>query len=223
MTGGSTLGVPVGLLAAIALSVAAYQAEVVFAPLTLGLFIIALVWPLQDRLQKLDPRSRRARDHDHSDDRRNSCVRVARRLGFHASWTFGGRRLCALPGDLRRRGRLCGSQNFSAGGCRKRRSRLAGDELAIDSLRREQANRSVPGRGQRVDMEMGRLVRAGHHRRGRREQPELAAPADPVDMAVAAHDHDARCAGLQEAQEPGAVDERDSDPLGERPRARDTR
>jgi len=31
---------------------AAYQANVVFAPLTLGLFVIALVWPPQDCLQQ---------------------------------------------------------------------------------------------------------------------------------------------------------------------------
>jgi AI-2 transport protein TqsA len=47
--------VAVGLIAAVAVSVAAYQADVVFAPLTLGLFIIALVWPLQDALQRRMP------------------------------------------------------------------------------------------------------------------------------------------------------------------------
>ena len=48
----ATLRVSVALIAAVALSVAAYQADAVFAPLTLGLFIIALVWPLQDWLQR---------------------------------------------------------------------------------------------------------------------------------------------------------------------------
>lgn len=43
------------LIAAVAVSVAAYQADVVFAPLTLGLFVLALVWPLQDRLQQRMP------------------------------------------------------------------------------------------------------------------------------------------------------------------------
>jgi len=52
MTGASTLNVAIALIAAVAVSFAAYQADVVFAPLTLGLFIIALVWPLQDWLQK---------------------------------------------------------------------------------------------------------------------------------------------------------------------------
>jgi predicted PurR-regulated permease PerM len=55
MTGGSTLNVSVALIAAVALSVAAYQADGVLAPLTLGLFIIALVWPLQNWLQKRAP------------------------------------------------------------------------------------------------------------------------------------------------------------------------
>jgi AI-2 transport protein TqsA len=43
------------LVAAIAISVATYQAEVVLAPLTLGLFIIALVWPVQGWLQRWMP------------------------------------------------------------------------------------------------------------------------------------------------------------------------
>jgi AI-2 transport protein TqsA len=55
MTAGSTLNVGVALIAAVALSATAYQADVVFAPLTLGLFIIALVWPLQNWLQKRAP------------------------------------------------------------------------------------------------------------------------------------------------------------------------
>jgi AI-2 transport protein TqsA len=55
MTGGSTLSVTVALIAAVAVSFAAYQADGVLAPLTLGLFIIALVWPLQHRLQKRAP------------------------------------------------------------------------------------------------------------------------------------------------------------------------
>ncbi len=47
--------VSVTLIAAVALIVAAYQADIVFAPLTLALFIIALVWPLQDVLQRRMP------------------------------------------------------------------------------------------------------------------------------------------------------------------------
>jgi AI-2 transport protein TqsA len=51
----STLNLLVGLIAAIVVSLAAYQAAVVFAPLTLGLFVIALVWPMQDWLQRRTP------------------------------------------------------------------------------------------------------------------------------------------------------------------------
>jgi AI-2 transport protein TqsA len=49
------LNIAVGLIAAIAITVAAYQADVVFAPRTLCLFIIALIWPLQDWLQRRMP------------------------------------------------------------------------------------------------------------------------------------------------------------------------
>jgi len=51
----STLSIAAGLIAAVAVSVAVYQADVVFAPLTLGLFVIALVWPMQDWLQRRMP------------------------------------------------------------------------------------------------------------------------------------------------------------------------
>lgn len=55
MTRGSIHNVAVALIAAIAVAVAAYEAEVVFAPLTLGFFIIALVWPMQAALQRRIP------------------------------------------------------------------------------------------------------------------------------------------------------------------------
>jgi AI-2 transport protein TqsA len=55
MARNSTVNIAVSLIAAVAVSVAAYQADAVLAPLTLGLFIIALVWPLQHRLQKRAP------------------------------------------------------------------------------------------------------------------------------------------------------------------------
>ena len=44
------------IIAAIAVSVAVYQAPSVFAPLVLALFIIAIVWPVQQRLQSLAPK-----------------------------------------------------------------------------------------------------------------------------------------------------------------------
>ena len=50
-----TLKVLVGILTAIAVTFAAYQASGVLAPLTLALFIIAIVWPLQAWLQSRIP------------------------------------------------------------------------------------------------------------------------------------------------------------------------
>ncbi len=43
------------VVAAVAIAAAAYLADTVFAPLTLALFIIALVWPMQRRLQARIP------------------------------------------------------------------------------------------------------------------------------------------------------------------------
>jgi AI-2 transport protein TqsA len=51
----SALNVSVGIIAAVMICVAAYQASEVFAPLALALFIIALVWPLQSWLQARMP------------------------------------------------------------------------------------------------------------------------------------------------------------------------
>ena len=51
----SALNVPVGIITAIMICVAASQASAVFAPLALALFIIALVWPLQSWLQARMP------------------------------------------------------------------------------------------------------------------------------------------------------------------------
>jgi AI-2 transport protein TqsA len=51
----SALNVSVGIIAAVMVCVAAYQASEVFAPLALALFIIALVWPLQSWLQARMP------------------------------------------------------------------------------------------------------------------------------------------------------------------------
>ena len=55
MAPNSALNVSVGVIAAILISAAAYQASEVFAPLALALFIIALVWPLQSWLQARMP------------------------------------------------------------------------------------------------------------------------------------------------------------------------
>ncbi|HEY2529377.1 MAG TPA: AI-2E family transporter [Xanthobacteraceae bacterium] len=48
--------IAIAILAALAISVAAYQAASVFAPLVLALFVIAIVWPLQRRLQSRLPK-----------------------------------------------------------------------------------------------------------------------------------------------------------------------
>jgi AI-2 transport protein TqsA len=49
------MNIAVGIIAAILLAAAAGQASAVFAPLALALFIIAIVWPLQNRLQTKMP------------------------------------------------------------------------------------------------------------------------------------------------------------------------
>jgi predicted PurR-regulated permease PerM len=48
--------IAVGIIAAVLLATAARQASAVFAPLALALFIIAIVWPLQSRLQVKMPK-----------------------------------------------------------------------------------------------------------------------------------------------------------------------
>jgi predicted PurR-regulated permease PerM len=50
------MNIAVGIIAAILLAAAAGQASAVFAPLALALFIIAIVWPLQNRLQTKMPK-----------------------------------------------------------------------------------------------------------------------------------------------------------------------
>ena len=46
-----SLQVSVGIIASVAIAIAAYQAANVFAPLALAIFMIPIVWPLQSRLQ----------------------------------------------------------------------------------------------------------------------------------------------------------------------------
>ncbi|HZC98443.1 MAG TPA: AI-2E family transporter, partial [Bradyrhizobium sp.] len=48
--------IAVGIIAAVLLASAAQQASAVFAPLAVALFIIAIVWPLQSRLQARMPK-----------------------------------------------------------------------------------------------------------------------------------------------------------------------
>jgi AI-2 transport protein TqsA len=48
--------ITVGIIAAVLLAAAAAQASTVFAPLALAIFIVAIVWPLQHRLQARMPK-----------------------------------------------------------------------------------------------------------------------------------------------------------------------
>ena len=112
----STPSIAVGLIAAVAVSVAAYQADVVFAPLTLGLFIIALVWPLQGWLQRRMPALLALAV--------TMTVTVSVMLAFASLvvWGFGrvGRSVIAdfgpLSGDLRRAVAWLDSHDVSVAG-----------------------------------------------------------------------------------------------------------
>src|SRR5262249_61277020 len=48
--------VALAIVAAVAAGFAAYQAEIVFAPLVLAVFIIGITWPLQQALQSRMPK-----------------------------------------------------------------------------------------------------------------------------------------------------------------------
>src|SRR5258708_7251306 len=48
--------IAIGIIAALLVAAAAKQASAVLAPLALTFFIIAIVWPLQDRLQARMPK-----------------------------------------------------------------------------------------------------------------------------------------------------------------------
>lgn len=56
MAASSATKAALAIVATAVISVAAYQAASVFAPLVLALFIIAVVWPLQERLQSYMPK-----------------------------------------------------------------------------------------------------------------------------------------------------------------------
>ena len=53
---GLALKITVGIIAAVLIAAAAAQASTVFAPLALAMFIVAIVWPLQHRLQARMPK-----------------------------------------------------------------------------------------------------------------------------------------------------------------------
>jgi AI-2 transport protein TqsA len=56
MVAGLALKITVGIIAAVLAAAAFQQASTVFAPLALAIFIIAIVWPLQYRLQAQMPK-----------------------------------------------------------------------------------------------------------------------------------------------------------------------
>jgi predicted PurR-regulated permease PerM len=56
MGGSRDMNIAAGIIAVILLAAVARQASAVFAPLALALFIIAIVWPLQNRLQAKMPK-----------------------------------------------------------------------------------------------------------------------------------------------------------------------
>ena len=56
MTAGAELKISTAIVAAVAVSFAAYQAASVFAPLAIALFIIGIVWPLQNWLKTRMPK-----------------------------------------------------------------------------------------------------------------------------------------------------------------------
>src|ERR1700676_926569 len=56
MAVGLALKITTGIIAAVLVAAATSQASAVFAPLALALFIIAIVWPLQHRLQSRMPK-----------------------------------------------------------------------------------------------------------------------------------------------------------------------
>jgi predicted PurR-regulated permease PerM len=56
MAVGAVSNTAIGIIAAVLVGAAAQQASAVFAPLALALFIMAIVWPLQQRLQSRIPK-----------------------------------------------------------------------------------------------------------------------------------------------------------------------
>jgi AI-2 transport protein TqsA len=56
MATGRALKITIGIVAAVLVAAAVQQARTVFAPLALAFFIIAIVWPLQHRLQSRMPK-----------------------------------------------------------------------------------------------------------------------------------------------------------------------
>ena len=92
--------IAVGIIAVVLLAAAVRQASAVFAPLALALFIIAIVWPLQSRLQARMPKLLALAITHRRHDRGLSRFRLARGLGLWPGRTIADRRCGALSGAL---------------------------------------------------------------------------------------------------------------------------
>ena len=69
------------LLQRIVILFAAYQAKAVLAPVTAGIFLMAVLWPAQNWLRQRIPAPNRARDHHSGNERRRPGFRLANCLG----------------------------------------------------------------------------------------------------------------------------------------------
>ena len=92
--------IALGIIAAVLLVAAARQASTVFAPLALALFIIAIVWPLQSRLQARMPVLLALAIHAGHDHRDLSRFRLACSLGLWPGGAIAGHRCSPLSGVL---------------------------------------------------------------------------------------------------------------------------
>ena len=99
----SALDVSVGIIAAVVVSFAAYQAADVFAPLALALFIIAIVWPLQSWLQARMPGLLALAITMMATIAVCVAFAIADRVGFWPCRRVPDRGLRALPDALQRR------------------------------------------------------------------------------------------------------------------------
>ena len=87
----SKAGIPVVLVTTSVILFAAYQAEAVLAPVTAGIFLMAVLWPAQNWLRQRIPAPNRARDHHSGNERRRPGFRLANCLGIHPRGPIGYR------------------------------------------------------------------------------------------------------------------------------------
>ena len=86
--------ISLGIIAAV------LQASRVFAPLALAIFIIAIVWPLQNRLQAPDAETRGAGNHDRCNDYGMPRFRLDGGLGLRPGKPFAHRGRATIPSAL---------------------------------------------------------------------------------------------------------------------------